>query len=352
MPSSISQIIKEKTALGLNSTRALLYTLESLPLPLLNSWITGQERQQITPEQQKYIIQQSRRLLELDAFEVGQGVYPFEVLKPEEVKSPLTHLSRLAWIMGDSTKSFWRRRHQETQVFSDKVKDLEHYPSYYQRNFHHQTDGYLSDTSAWLYEHQVELLFRGLANPMRRRILKPMSEALSKVDNPRILELACGTGTFTRQLAKTFPHSRITAIDLSPNYIHYAKKRFLDMEHVDFMVADSEHLPFMDQKYDAVVSVFLHHELPQKVRERVIDQSLRVLKPNGFWGLVDSIQLNDDPELNWAIEAFPKTFHEPFFTNYIKKDLLKYVKRHHPERQFKQKTHLLSKVLYAGPDEN
>ena len=42
------------------------------------------------------------------------------------------------------------------------------YPDYYQ-NFHHQTDGYLSDHQA-LYDLQVEILFNGSADAMRRRV--------------------------------------------------------------------------------------------------------------------------------------------------------------------------------------
>jgi len=34
-------------------------------------------------------------------------------------------------------------------------------------------------------------------------------------------------------------------------------------------------------------------------------------------GIVDSLQMNDDPKLNWAIQEFPIDFHEPFYKNYI-----------------------------------
>ncbi len=112
------------------------------------------------------------------------------------------------------------------------------------------------------------------------------------------------------------------------------------------MVANAENLPFKTREFDAVVAVFLHHELPQKVREKIMDESLRICKSKGFWGLLDSIQLGDDPSLDWAIEAFPQTFHEPFFTNYIKKPLIPYLESKHA-RQFTQKNHLLSKVVFS-----
>ena len=42
--------------------------------------------------------------------------------------------------------------------------DAARYPDYYLRNFHYQTDGYLSEHSAALYDFQVEVLFNGGAD--------------------------------------------------------------------------------------------------------------------------------------------------------------------------------------------
>src|SRR5665213_4248511 len=52
------------------------------------------------------------------------------------------------------------------------------YPRYYLQNFHFQTDGYLSDHSADLYDHQVEVLFGGAADAMRRQALVPLRHEL------------------------------------------------------------------------------------------------------------------------------------------------------------------------------
>ncbi|MNT41339.1 hypothetical protein D3C72_1776960 [compost metagenome] len=45
-------------------------------------------------------------------------------------------------------------------------------------------------------------------------------------------------------------------------------------------------------------------------------ESMRVLKPGGVMGLVDSLQKEDSAEFAWALEQFPRDFHEPFFKNY------------------------------------
>jgi ubiquinone/menaquinone biosynthesis C-methylase UbiE len=336
--------VKKSAVQGLTQARAVLYTLESLPLPILHRWIAGGESRTPSQEQQGHIIREARRLLAVDAQDFVDLELPINLLAPEPARQ---HVPRWLQILGDSTMSFWRRRHQDTQSFSTEAGDLSQYPEYYRRNFHHQTDGYLTKRSSEIYEHQVELLFRGLANPMRRRLLKPMSRRLAKKKHPRILELGCGNGTFTKQLVAAFPEARITAVDLSPAYIQHAKERFIQHRNVDFILGDAESLPFKANTFDAVVSVFLHHELPRPVRENVLQESLRLCKKSGFWGLVDSLQLGDDPVLDWAIEDFPKNFHEPFFTNYIKTPLFDFVKTADPKRSFKEKNYLLSKVLYS-----
>ncbi len=68
----------------------------------------------------------------------------------------------------------------------------------------------------------------------------------------RILELGCGTGRMTRQLASAFPQARITALDLAPEMIAHARSALAD---VDFVVADAEvHLQLDSGEYDLIVS--------------------------------------------------------------------------------------------------
>ena len=58
-------------------------------------------------------------------------------------------------------------------------------PRYYQQNFHFQTDGYLSDHSARLYDFQVESLFAGTADVMRRRAYVPIAKIPRRYEERR-----------------------------------------------------------------------------------------------------------------------------------------------------------------------
>ena len=336
--------LRQKAMTGLvqnyGRARSLLYTAERFPLPILNRLITGVPE----PAQDlEHLVEKVQELLQTDARDFEELNLPPSLLVSS---GPIEHTRRWATVMADSVRSFWRRRNNLTEEFSSKVKKLDQYPKYYLRDFHHQTDGLVSDFSASVYEHQVELLFRGTANPMRRRLLKPMRNHLPTDKPIKILEVACGTGTFTRALAAAFPNAEITALDMSPNYIKHAKKRMINHSNVHFMVGAAESLPFLARSFDAVVTVFLHHELPPKVREKAINESLRVCTKDGFWGILDSIQMNDDPLLNSSLDDFPAIFHEPFYKNYVNSPLLDYVKN--VPGQFQQEIHLTSKAVYRA----
>ena len=69
-------------------------------------------------------------------------------------------------------------------------------PDYYLQNFHYQSDGYLSEASAELYDYQVEVVFNGGAEAMRRQALVPLGKAFGNrnIRDLRLLDLAWELG--------------------------------------------------------------------------------------------------------------------------------------------------------------
>ncbi|MEL7030582.1 MAG: class I SAM-dependent methyltransferase, partial [Pseudomonadota bacterium] len=197
------------------------------------------------------------------------------------------------------------------------------YPRYYLQNFHYQTDGWLSRDSARLYDTQVETLFSGAADAMRRQGLVPIHDFMQARDprETRLLDIACGTGRFLSFLKQAYPAMEATGLDLSPDYLEEARQLTDGRRGLDFVNANAEATPFEDASLDIVVSVFLFHELPPKVRRGVAAEIGRILKRGGLFVLVDSIQFGDRPGFDILIENFPAEFHEPYYLGYAREDL-------------------------------
>lgn len=257
-------------------------------------------------------------LMKEDVANIERGLYPADVLRPE---NPLKHLGRLPVLARELFDFSRRRRAKISHKFSSEARELLNgLPEYYQRNFHFQGDGYLSDRSAELYEHQVEILFAGTADAMRRLIIKPMKEHFGFDHDGTgltFLEIGAGTGRATRFVRLAFPRAKIVAVDLSAPYLRRAQASLAAWNRHDFVEANASDLPFKDATFDAVYSIFLFHELPFAERTAVMRESERVLRLGGFHGLVDSLQLGDTPALDRALELFPVNFHEPFYKNYV-----------------------------------
>jgi len=263
-------------------------------------------------------------LSEEDWNDAENKIYPLKLLFDEPWLSYLTQYPKV-WLDMPNT---WKRR--KKQQFDDLPKsvDKENYPNYYLRNFHHQTDGYLSDFSASIYDLQVEILFNGTANPMRRRIIKPLKEGLSKFSDRKknklkILDVATGSGRTLKQLRGAFPKEKIIGLDLSDSYLKEASRHISTLEGdlIELTKGNAENLPFGDNSVQAISCVYLFHELPRTVREKVLKEFIRVLEPGGILVLADSIQINDSPNFISIMEGFYKNFHEPFYCDYIKEDI-------------------------------
>ncbi|MFL6335938.1 MAG: class I SAM-dependent methyltransferase [Pyrinomonadaceae bacterium] len=99
------------------------------------------------------------------------------------------------------------------------------------------------------------------------------------------LEVGCGTGAFSRLLAKT--SERVLALDLSPNMIRVARERSARFTNIDFRVADvlAQELPA--ESFDCVATIATLHHLP--VRE-VVPKFKRALKPGGVLLVLDLFQ--------------------------------------------------------------
>jgi ubiquinone/menaquinone biosynthesis C-methylase UbiE len=113
----------------------------------------------------------------------------------------------------------------------------------------------------------------------------------------------------------------VTGLDLSPWYLKKARESMEPYRHCSFVEANAEAMPFRDGQFDVVSCIFLFHELPRPVRQKITQEMARVLRPGGQLIFVDSIQLGDKPQFDGSLKAFPTNYHEPYYLDFVEEDL-------------------------------
>jgi ubiquinone/menaquinone biosynthesis C-methylase UbiE len=250
-----------------------------------------------------------------DARDVASGLYPALEDRPS---APLKALARAMDFLRDARQvDARRRRGGGTEARADAPSEA--YPAYYRQNFHFQSGGWFTPESAQRYDAQVEALFSGTAAAMRRRVLSVLMKGLKGQDQRglRIVDMACGSGAFLKDLKTSLPRASLSGVDLSGAYLDQARRR----SGAPGVQANLEHLPFADNSLDGTTCIYLFHELPPRVRPVIAAELARVLKPGGLLAFGDSVQPADVPDLERLLEAFPAFFHEPFYTSYAQTDL-------------------------------
>ena len=279
---------------------------------------TGYRPKRPMPSQQELLAELASLFL-ADAAAVRDGLYP---AMDAEAGDLAGHVRRVRAMFEDLPRREARRSSADAgSVRAEPGAD--EVPDYYAQDFHFQTGGYLSQDSAALYDVQVETLFYGAANAMRRTALAAVARRVAGRDQRRLacLDVACGTGRFLRQMRLAWPAIGLTGLDLSPAYLREAERHMGELRPALLVACNAEDIPLPDASQDIVTCIYLFHELPPEVRRRVAFQMARVLRPGGHLILLDSLQMGDKPGWDGLLEAFPVRFHEPYYRHYVVDDL-------------------------------
>jgi SAM-dependent methyltransferase len=128
---------------------------------------------------------------------------------------------------------------------------------------------------------------KNYANPaiveQRRRTL----EALALLPNEAVLDVGCGPGYLTRDMAQLVgPNGQVHAIDISASMLEITCTRCVDLPWVQLHEADAQHIPLADASVDATVSVQVYLFAPDL--NPVLAELYRVLRPGGRAVIVDT----------------------------------------------------------------
>ena len=275
---------------------------------------------------------------ELEFVENGVYKFPYDMdpsTAPAAQWNPLAVAALTRAHQRDQKVVTERRKEKKGQELRETyMADPKRYPDYYLQNFHYQTDGWLSAKSAQLYDFQVETLFLGSADAMRRRALPYIADFMRNRDasTTKHLDVASGTGRFLSFVRDNYPELQSTALELSPHYLEATRKNNARFNgkggSLRLVEANAEDMPLADEEFDMITNVYLFHELPRAVRMTVAKEMARVLKPGGKLFFVDSVQKGDGKEngmegaFDLALDRFPAFNHEPYYKDYAVTDLI------------------------------
>lgn len=137
-----------------------------------------------------------------------------------------------------------------------------------------------------------------------------LAQLVAELQPRRVLELCGGTGYAARLLARKSPATRVDSLDISPEMLAIGRTRLnrAGIGNVTLHHGDAAALPFDDDTFDVVMSVFGWHELPTDIRHRAIDETLRVLRPGGQ---VIAIDLDPPPTAHTVFDIYLRLTERP-----------------------------------------
>jgi SAM-dependent methyltransferase len=106
----------------------------------------------------------------------------------------------------------------------------------------------------------------------------------------KVLDAACGTGNQSIPAARS--GAEVTGVDIAPNLLEQARKwAAAEGLEIRFDEGDAESLPYADESFDAVISMFGAMFAPRP--ERVTAELVRVCRPGGLIAMA-----------NWTASGF------------------------------------------------
>lgn len=144
----------------------------------------------------------------------------------------------------------------------------------------------------------------------RFRVMLDMVEAFVGTA-PRVLDLACGTGSITARLLKRFPEATSVGVDLDPALLAIARGTFEGDERARFVTADLRDpkwpglLP--ETSFDAVLTATALHWMHREPLSALYGRLASLVREGGVFLNADHMIDEGTPRINAAERAFRHT---------------------------------------------
>ncbi len=144
----------------------------------------------------------------------------------------------------------------------------------------------------------MELLYRAFSydgkRQMSRQVIEGIADYVTLPEGGVALDVGCGSGALTIACARRNPQAHFIGLDRwGKEYASYnkplceANAKAEGVGNTEFRQGDALRLDFPDESFDAVVSNYVYHNIPSRDRQKILLETLRVLKKGGTFALHD-----------------------------------------------------------------
>src|SRR5512147_3251900 len=162
----------------------------------------------------------------------------------------------------------------------------------------------LQGLSSWLqhitgrqpyFPHQMSFI---LELPLRRLLISPaqLADRLHLEQHSRVLEVGCGSGVFSVEVARRVPAGHLTLFDLQPEMLERVRRKIQTAglaEVVSYTQGDARQLPFPPGSFDVAFLVAVLGEVPEP--RECLRALRRVLRPGGLLSITEHLP---DPDFS------------------------------------------------------
>lgn len=126
------------------------------------------------------------------------------------------------------------------------------------------------------------LIYEWTIEPLLNRIKQKVARLVFRYDLSPVLDLCCGTGKQGHFI--DLGGNRVCGLDLSFRMLSYARKKY---PAIPFICADAACLPCRSGVFKGIILSYALHEKPEKIRQKIIEECRRLLRPGGKIIFVD-----------------------------------------------------------------
>ena len=168
----------------------------------------------------------------------------------------------------------------------------------------------------------LSILYRTFDYNGKRKLAKVIIEGTAdyvKIPDGGVgLDVGCGSGALTIACAKKNPRATMVGCDIwSGGYkSEFSKKLCQDntvaegVTNVSFESGNAVKLPFNDESFDVVTSNYVYHNIMGKNKQKLLLETLRVLKKGGVFVIHDVMNKSRYGDMNTFIEKLKKDGYE------------------------------------------